>query len=309
MNPLRALFLSLSRMPPAVMLLVIVGLAVVVTMMVTGKMSESESRLKQREAEIDAQSKQTASVVYASKDIPEGATISADCLEEKQVPAGQKPMNALENSSMAVGRISKGPITAGNIVTVNDLAMQNQSVGFEAKVKEGMRAVTFAVDNTTGVAGFVAPGSYVDIYSVVNSGAKTKAAPILSDVQVVAVGSTYQRTAGGTGSVPASSVTVALAPGDTAKLIKGVVAGKLYLALRNDKDHTPVAVVDVTTLFDRPSEGGALASLPPPPGGSLPPPPGMPAGDMKGGFQAPPLLHEVEQWAGSKKEVITVPKG
>ncbi len=52
MNPLRALFLSLSRMPPAVMLLIIIGLAVVVTMMVTGKVSESETKYAQQVEEM-----------------------------------------------------------------------------------------------------------------------------------------------------------------------------------------------------------------------------------------------------------------
>ena len=47
-NPLRALFLSLSRMPPAVMLLTIIGLAVVVTMMVTNQMTEEKQKLDEQ---------------------------------------------------------------------------------------------------------------------------------------------------------------------------------------------------------------------------------------------------------------------
>ncbi|MBL0189535.1 MAG: hypothetical protein IPP97_27785 [Candidatus Obscuribacter sp.] len=85
----------------------------------------------------------------------------------------------------------------------------------------------------------------------------------------------YQKAPGGTASVPASSVTVSLSPEDAAKLIKAITASKLYLTLRNDKDHTPVATVDVTSLFVKPpaAKGGgdAMAALPPP--SALPPPP------------------------------------
>jgi len=44
MNPLRSIILSLSRMPPAVMLMIIIAMAVLVTMFVTGKESENYAR-------------------------------------------------------------------------------------------------------------------------------------------------------------------------------------------------------------------------------------------------------------------------
>jgi len=189
------------------------------------------------------------------------------------------------------------------------LAPQGISLGFESRLKEGMRALTFAVDNNSGVAGFVTPESHVDIIAMVGSGAETKASPILSDVEVIAVGSMYQKNPGATTAVPASSVTVAVSPEDASKLIKGIVAGKLYLTLRNDKDHTPVATVDVTSLFAKPPAPKTdLAALPPP--SALPPPPlpgapdaggGMPGGAMPSAPPPPPPLHEIEIWSGSKK--------
>ncbi len=306
MNPLRALFLSLSRMPPAVMLIIIVGLAVVVTMMVTGKMSDTEKAMKDREAELKKQYEQKAKVVMTTKDIAEGATVAADALEEKEVDAGKAPVDAFSTTSMAVGRIAKYGIPAGQVVTAHDFTTTMQQVGFEAKVKEGHRAVTFAVDPTTGVAGFVAPGSHVDIIGVVGSGPTTKAAPILSDVEVIACGQQYQKNSAGA-AVPASSVTVALTPDDSNKLIKAVAAaGKIYLTLRNDKDHTPVAVVDVTSMFDRPKVQ-QVAVAPPP---SLPPPPlpGAPGPAAAPAPPPPPPMQEIEVWSGSKKEVISVPK-
>jgi len=150
---------------------------------------------------------------------------------------------------------------------------------------------------------------------MVGSGPDTKASPILSDVEVIAVGQMYQKTPGAATAVPASSVTVAVSPEDAGKLIKGIVAGKLYLTLRNDKDHTPVATVDVTSLFAKPPQPKSeLAALPPP--SALPPPPLPGAPDAGGGMPGampsapppPPPLHEIEIWSGSKKDVLSVPK-
>jgi len=314
MNPLRALFLSLSRMPPAVMLLVIIGLAVVVTMMVTGKVSESEKTYEARKAELEQKANAKGRVVYTIKDIQEGQTIPSYALETREIEQAKIPADAITSASLASGRVAKYGISTGQIVSQHDLAPQGISLGFESRLKEGMRAVTFGVDNNSGVAGFVTPESHVDIIGIVGQGAETKASPILSDVEVIAVGQIYQKSPGQATAVPASSVTVAVSPEDASKLIKGILAGKLYLTLRNDKDHTPVATVDITSLFPKPQAAKSeLASLPPP--SALPPPPLPGAPDAGGGPGAmsaapppPPPLHEIEVWSGSKKDVLSVPK-
>ena len=319
MNPLRALFLQLSRMPPALMLVLIVGLAVLITMMVTSNKAAQENQLKAREADLVAKMSAKGKVVYAIKDIPEGSTIPVEALEEKEIEQNKIPMDALTSASLAAGRIAKYGIQTGSIVSQHDLAPTGISLGFEAKLKEGMRAVTFAVDSNSAVAGFVTPESHVDVIAMVGAGGDTKVAPILSDVEVIAVGQMFQKAPGGTASVAASSVTVSLSPEDSNKLIKAMTASKLYLTLRNDKDHTPVATVDVTSLFVKPAAPKAdIGSLPPP--SALPPPPlpGAPdAGPMPmggpGGMAPmappPPPLHEIEIWSGSKKDVLSVPKG
>jgi pilus assembly protein CpaB len=287
-------------------------------MMVTGKVSEQEKTFQSKQQELEAKMSLKGKVVYAIKDIPEGATIPTEALEERELEQSKIPQDAITSASLAAGRVAKYGISSGQIVSQHDLAPQGISLGFEARLKEGMRAVTFAVDNNSGVAGFVTPESHVDIVAMAGAGAETKASAILSDVEVIAVGQMFQRNPGGTTAVPASSVTVAVSPEDATKLIKAVSAGKLYLTLRNDKDHTPVATVDVTSLFAKPAAPKSeLASLPPPT--ALPPPPLPGMGDMGGGMGGlpgampaapppPPPLHEIEIWSGSKKDVLSVPK-
>jgi pilus assembly protein CpaB len=301
-------------MPPAAMLLIIIVLAVAVTMMVTGNLSESKKSYELAKQELEQKATAKGKVVYTVKDIPEGQPIPSDALEEREIEQNKIPQDAIIQASQGAGRIAKYGIATGQIVSQHDLAPQGITLGFESKLKDGMRAITFGVDNNSGVAGFLFPESHVDIIAMVGSGADTKAQAILSDVEVIAVGQNYQRSPGQTTSVPASSVTVQVSPEDANKLIKAVTAGKLYLTLRNEKDHSPVPTVDITAMYSHgPSGKSELAALPPPT--ALPPPPlpgapdmgGLP-GAMPSAPPPPPPLHEIEIWSGSKKDVLSVPK-
>jgi len=316
MNPFRSLFLSLSRMPPILMLFIILGLAVVVTMYVMGIVNGSADEARRATEAAKAQQSVKTKVVYAAKNIEEGQIIPAEALEERDVDASKAPIDAFTSTNAVVGQQAAYPVPAGQIISQHAVKAMAAVTGFEGKIKEGMRALTFGVDSNSGVAGFIAPGSHVDVVCITGSAGDTKAAPVMSDVEVVAVGTTYQKAPGTSAANPAGSVTVAVTPEDAIKLIKAISAAKPYLVLRNDKDHSPVAVVDIKDLFPKAKkEATEVAALPAP---NLPPPPlpGAPSGGDLGGGPGPsaappppPPMHEIEMWSGSKKEVLSVPQG
>ncbi len=322
MNPFRALMFTLSRIPPAFMLAGIVGLAVMVSLMVADKFNQHTKALEDKEKEMSEKLNRMGTVVYAIKDVKEGDTIPSDALEEKKIEASKVPQDALSSTSLATGRTAKYGISQGHIVSQHDLAPAGLKLGFESRLKEGYRAITFGVDGNTGVAGFVNPQSRVDILSMVGTGVDTKVAAILSDVEVIAVGQVFQKTSGDTSAMPSSSVTVAVSPEDGGKLIKAVAASKLYLALRNSNDHTPLATVDVTQLFNKGKvlalhsmdEPSVSMALPPPPSAASPPPlptfPTLPGQEMANQSAVAPIAppHEIEIWSGSRKDVAVVPK-
>jgi len=299
------------------MLFIILGLAVVVTMYVMGIVNSSQEQLQRERALQEQKASAKVKVVYATKNIEEGEIIPPEALEEKDVETSKAPVDAFNSINAVSGQQAAYPVPAGTIVSSHAIKPMAVQTGFEGKIKEGMRALTFGVDTNSGVAGFIAPGSHVDVVAITGSADTTKAAPVMSDVEVVAVGTTYQKAPGSQAAAnPAGSVTVACTPEDAIKLIRSVSAAKLYLMLRNDKDHTPIAVVDVKDLFPKHLAADALASnvpptaLPPPP---MPAAPGADAGAVPGaGGSAPPPpppMHEIEMWSGSKKEVLSVPQG
>lgn len=303
-------------MPPFLMLLIIVGLAVTATMLYMQQTGKQQQQIDQMKAAQTAEQNQKGPVVYAAKDIPEGTEITADALEQREELQSKIPAGAMTSPSAGVGGLAAYPITQGSIVLQNAVKARIAQQGFEGKIKDGFRAVTFGIDSNAGVAGFISPGAHVDILCITGAAAETKAAPVLSDVEVIAVGTTYRKAPGETQATQASSITVLVNPDDAEKLVKAVTAGKPYLTLRNEKDHTPLATVDITALFPKPPKaedaGGEVASSLPPP--SLPPPPlpGAPAPGDAGAANAPPPpppMHEIELWSGSKKEVLSVPQG
>ena len=312
MNPLRSLFLSISRIPPAMMLLLIVGLASLVTFQVSNYVNGTKSKYDDELNRMKQAQAAKGKVVYAIRDIPEGTSIPMDYLEERELEVGKIPVDSVSNASLVAGRVSKFGIAAGQLLSQHDLAPQGMTLGFEARLKQGMRAITFGVDNNSGVAGFLNPESHVDVLAMVGAGADTKASPILSDIEVIAVGQTYQRQPGQQAATPASSVTVAVTPEDAQKLVKAVAASKLYLSLRNEKDHQPIATVDVTSLFAKPVKADpAVAILPEPTRFNVPEPPslnGLGVTEQSSAAlppQQPP--HEIEVWAASRKDVVSVP--
>jgi pilus assembly protein CpaB len=313
MNPMRSLFLSISRIPPAMMLLIIVGMASLVTFQVSNYVNGTKDKYDDEINRIKTAQLAKGKVVYAVRDIPEGSSIPMDYLEERELEVGKIPVDSLTNASLVAGRISKYGIMSGQVLSQHDLAPQGVTLGFESRLKQGMRAITFGVDNNSGVAGFLNPESHVDVLAMVGAGADTKASPILSDIEVIAVGQSYQRQAGATTATPASSVTVAVTPEDAQKLVKAVAASKLYLSLRNDRDHQPIATVDVTSLFAKPVHANPdiTALNVPEPSLRLPEPPslsglGEPSATANA-VQPPIPPHEIEVWAAGRKDVVSVP--
>jgi len=298
------------------MLFIILGLAVVVTMYVMGIVNQGQEQLARERQLQEQKASAKVKVVYAAKNIEEGEIIPQEALEERDVEAAKAPVDAFPSVNAVFGQQAAYPVPAGTIVSNHAIKPMAVQTGFEGKIKEGMRALTFGVDTNSGVAGFIAPGSHVDVVAITGSADNTKAAPVMSDVEVIAVGTTYQKAPGSTTANPAGSVTVTVAPEDAIKLVRAISAAKLYLTLRNDKDHTPVAVVDVKELFPKHAApgGDSIASNLPAP--TLPPPP-MPNAPSDAGAGAPmgnappppPPMHEIEMWSGSKKEVLSVPQG
>ena len=302
----RDFFLLASRIPPKLMLVIVTGLALASTILVQSELSRKDQALKDQQ--IKANQKETGPMLVAAREIPEGATISAESLEVKQVDLRNIPVGALTDTGAAVGLMARMPIHAGDSLLSQSVKYPEQAKGFEAKIKAGYRAITFPVDASTGVAGFITPDSHVDILAQIGSGAESTATPILSDVQVVAVGTVYKKVPGIEEAQPTSSVTVAVQPVDAGKLINAMAAGKLYCLMRSQNDHSPLAVKDVSKIMPSSrakSENYSELTVMPQIPSSLPPAPPPVLEPVQEATQASP--YNVDAWSANKKENVSFP--
>jgi pilus assembly protein CpaB len=144
-------------------------------------------------------------------------------------------------------------------------------------IPDGMRAVTVKVNDVIGVAGFVVPGSRVDLIlsgSPTEAGGVEMAKVILENIQVLAAGQNVASDDNGRPqSVPV--VTLLVTPEQSEVVALASVDGRIQLALRNplDLEQKNPAAVRREHLFS----GGASAPAPPPAPVAKPRPAARPA--------------------------------
>lgn len=300
MNP-RSLLMMLARISPLQMFAIIISLSAGITWLVSSEITRRTPATVPVTAQVPV--KQKTSVLICTRDLEEGKLIGSDDVSVQSIEIDRAPVDALNDTDAAIGRTVKFPVASGTLLCMRDLTpLGVASNTFQAKLHSGERAITLAVDSTTGVAGFIGPDSHVDVMVQVGGGADTKTQAILSDVRVVASGTTYQKIPGQQGAVPASTVTVAVLPHEASKLISAMAAGRIYLTLRSDRDHEPIVVSDINKLFKKPAPVIIAESVPLPP---LPPPTQPQVQLPEEGVHNP--IHEIELYAGANKNVIAAP--
>jgi pilus assembly protein CpaB len=192
---------------------------------------------------------QPSQVVVTNAPVKMGDPLTAAELGLMDWPAGKVPPGALTRVEDAVGRAAITPFVQGEVVLDQELAKKDAGSGLPVTIPDGMRAVSVGVDQVVAVAGFVTPGTLVDVLvtGVGQAGPVTRT--ILEHVRVIAVGQEVQSGNGKPQMAPV--VTVLVSPEDSEKLTLASAEGKLHLALRNtsDVDDTKPAPVYASSVF------------------------------------------------------------
>jgi pilus assembly protein CpaB len=133
-------------------------------------------------------------------------------------------------------------------LTDTQLAPLSAGVGMQAMIPRGMRAVTVDVSESSGVAGLLVPGCYVDVISTMRRGEETVALTVVENVKVQFVqrgkAPYVSRTAGaaaasGTPELgPAKTVTLLVTQKQAQKIELANSSGKPRLVLRGNADQT-----------------------------------------------------------------------
>ncbi len=194
--------------------------------------------------------KPKVAVVVAARDISIGERIRADMLETKTVPREEVPSQAVKSPDQIAGWIAVRDIRAGDIVTAAAVRKPGPTLGLAFLVPEGMRAVTVAIDQVSGLSGLVQPGDHVDVLATFELDDGTSVTrTVLQDVEVLALGSQLVPVGEGeeagerrAPTKPQPTATLAVTPHDAQKLVLAEAEGKIRLVLRRAGDKAHVAL-------------------------------------------------------------------
>lgn len=143
------------------------------------------------------------------------------------------------------------PLLENEPLVETKLAPVEAGAGLTPTIPRGMRAISLKVDEVIGVAGFVTPGTRVDVFVTLTQPDKQQGnltRMVLSNVQVLAAGTKYERDQNAaTQAMPSSVVTLLLSPLDAEKVVLASNDGKLMLALRNPMDVEPTLTAGTQT--------------------------------------------------------------
>ncbi len=199
-------------------------------------------------------------VLVAAEDIPAYAVITPEMVTLKQVPQGSSHPRAARSPDKAVGFVTDSLIVSGEEILPEKLKQPGQTEsGLSYIVPEGMRAVTIAVDEISGVAGFIQRGDFVDVLAYTTTTfdpdeketnqeteeeqatEKTQGTTVVAaqNVCVAAVGTSLKAAGDVTETAQEvyASVTLFLTPEDAMRVVQGAKSGVITIILRASGDH------------------------------------------------------------------------
>lgn len=219
----------------------------------------------------------TTDVLVAARDIQIGTRIAEADVKVAHYPSAELPLGAFPGKSRRdiVGRGAILPIVKGEFFLPTKVAAENSGSGLPSLIPAGFRAVSVRVNDVVSVAGFVVPGTRVDVLltGTPPGGKEPFTTTVLENALVLAVGQRLERNSSGD---PQTSpvITLQVTPEDAQKLTLATSEGRIQLALRNliDAEQESLPSVRNSTLYrgatppegpPKPHLAKAKAALPP----------------------------------------------
>jgi pilus assembly protein CpaB len=196
--------------------------------------------------------------VAAARSLDAGAVLIASDLAWVSWPVDDPLAGALPSVDTLPGRVVLYPLEQGQPVLERDLADPGTGGGLASRIPKGMRALALRSDDVVGVAGFLSPGSHVDVLVTYRTETSPEplTATVLQDAEVLAAG---QRMEPDPTGKPASAtvVTLLLDPLEAERAVLASTQGTVHFVLRNglDKDATKNMPMSLAWLAAGPGVG------------------------------------------------------
>ena len=174
--------------------------------------------------------------VAAAANMEAGQAIKAENLRMVDWPANVPLPGAFTAAQPVVGRVVLYPLAAGEPILERQLANPGSGVGLTVKIPDGMRAISLRTDEIVGVAGFLLPGTHVDVLVTLKPPTGDSiTTTVLQNVEILTAG---QKTEPDPEGKPATAtvVTLLVKPEDAEKVDLASTQGIIHFVLRNGVD-------------------------------------------------------------------------
>jgi pilus assembly protein CpaB len=194
----------------------------------------------------------TIQVVAAARDLSSGMTLAEKDLTLIDWHNDVPPTGSVSNIHDIIGRPLIYPVAAREPILPLHLGAQGSGVGLSAKIPDGMRATAVRSNEVVGVAGFLYPGSRVDVlatYTLPGPNSSPLTQTVLQDVEVLTAGQTIEPDPQGKPQA-VDVVTLLVNPEDSQRLQLASSQGTIQFVLRSgvDTKHVEVPPTRMTQL-------------------------------------------------------------
>ncbi|MEE8607619.1 MAG: Flp pilus assembly protein CpaB [Nitrospiraceae bacterium] len=177
-------------------------------------------------------------IVVAARPLSLGTRLESNQLLQISWPAGDPLPGMFTKIEDCVGRALITSVVENEPILAGKLAPKEAGAGLSVTIPEGMRGLSIKVNQVVGVAGFVLPGTMVDVLVTGRprggrSGSITRT--FLENVRVLAAGQKVEQDKEGKPRI-VPVVTLLVTPAEANKLTMASTEGRIQLALRNTID-------------------------------------------------------------------------
>jgi pilus assembly protein CpaB len=221
------------------------------------------SRIPVREVEVAS-----TKIVVAVGTRPTGTQLQDKDLKLVAWPTSSPVPGSFTKFEDVVRRGLVAGVVENEPITESKLAPLSSGAGLPPTIPPGMRAMSVRVDDVVGVAGFVVPGTRVDVVVTIATSVsqdKPMSRTVLGNVLVLTSGTRIDQAQGRKGEAqPTTVVTLAVTPDDAERIALASSNGRISLALRNplDVDPTLTAGIKLDALMTGPGGAPAPAATP-----------------------------------------------
>lgn len=257
-------------------LLTVLGMSVVLALVVAGIFYQVSSHASAAPAVA------TKDMVIATESLPLGLAVKPNHVKVVKVPVSMFPKTAFSKVDDVLDRSVISGIIHDEALLEERLAPRGSGMGLLPIIPSGMRALAVRVNEVIGVAGFILPGTRVDVLVTGHPPAGSSADVTTTVLQNITVLSANQQMQDNRGqAINATVVNVLVTPDQAELLTLAGNEGRITLVLRNaiDQKTDPVAVHETGELYGgmRKPKTVLTARATPRPKLAPPPPPPPPA--------------------------------